>query len=50
MLWAGEGTRSSGKDTLRIKIWREETGYVVYDSGMNQAIGGGSIQVHSKTK
>jgi len=47
MLWAGDGTGSNGEDTFRIKIWREDTGYLVYDNGMQQAIGGGQIQVHT---
>jgi len=47
MLWGGDGTGSGGEDTFRIKIWREDTGYVIYDNGMNQAIGGGQIQVHT---
>ena len=46
MLWAGDGT----PDTFRIKIWYEENGIevVVYDNGSQQALGGGSIVVHSK--
>ena len=46
MLWAGDDT----PDTFRIKIWGEdgETENVVYDNGMNQPIGGGSIVVHAK--
>jgi hypothetical protein len=47
MLWGGDGTGGLGEDTFRIKIWREDTGYVVYDNGMNQAIGGGQIKVHA---
>ena len=45
MLWAGDGTGDDGADTFRIKIWWEEddTENVVYDNGMYQAIGGGSI-------
>ena len=36
-------------DTFRIKIWDEENGVevVVYDNGSQQALGGGSIVVHS---
>jgi hypothetical protein len=53
MLWAGDGTGTDGSDTFRIKIWEEdglggET--VVYDNGMDQAIGGGSIVVHTSKK
>jgi len=46
MLWAGDGE----PDTFRIKIWWEEneTEHVVYDNGFDQAIGGGSIVVHTK--
>jgi parallel beta-helix repeat protein len=51
MLWAGDGIGTDGADTFRIKIWEEdESGNetVIYDNGMNQAIGGGSIVVHTK--
>ncbi len=47
MLWAGDGD----PDTLRMKIWWEEvdgTEVVVYDNGVEQAIGGGSITIHTK--
>jgi len=46
MLWAGDGE----PDTFCIKIWYEDGGTedIVYDNGMNQAIGGGSIVVHTK--
>lgn len=40
-LWAGD----NDPDTFRIKIWSED-GTVVYDNGMDQALGGGSIVVH----
>jgi len=45
-LWAGDGD----PDTFRIKIWYEDGGseVVVYDNGMDQEIGGGSIVVHTK--
>ena len=48
MLWAGDGD----PDTFRIKIWYEvdDTQIVVYDNGMDQPIGGGSIVVHAKDK
>jgi hypothetical protein len=48
MLWAGDGE----PDTFRIKIWYEDDGQenVVYDNGMEQPIGGGSIIVHTKKK
>jgi len=45
MLWAGD----DDPDTFRIKIWEEDDGeIVVYDNGMDQAIGGGSIVIHTK--
>jgi hypothetical protein len=46
MIWAGDDE----PDTFRIKIWYEENGteIVVYDNGMDQAIGGGSIVIHTK--
>jgi hypothetical protein len=45
MVWAGDGE----PDTFRIKIWEEDllgNETVIYDNGMDQAIGGGSIVVH----
>jgi len=50
MLWAGDGTGSNGEDTFRIKIWDVATDAVVYDNGMKQTIGGGSIVVHKAKK
>ena len=45
MLW---GTDSS-PDTFRIKIWTEDPDeLIVYDNGVEQTIGGGSIVVHTK--
>lgn len=46
MLWAGD----DDPDTFRIKIWYEidDTEYVVYDNGFDQAIGAGSIVIHTK--
>ena len=48
MLWAGDGE----PDTFRIRIWTEDEFGVVetveYDNGTNQAIGGGSIVIHTK--
>ena len=48
MLWAGDNE----PDTFRIKIWYEENGseVVVYDNGMEQAIAGGNIVVHTSKK
>jgi len=48
MIWAGDGD----PDTFRIKIWEEvgEVESIVYDNGMDQEIGGGSIVVHTGKK
>ncbi|MHC4559748.1 MAG: PKD domain-containing protein [Planctomycetota bacterium] len=49
MLWA----RDDEPDTFRIKIWDEvdDTEYIVYDNGFDQAIEGGNIVIHtSKSK
>ena len=49
MLWAGDDE----PDTFRIKIWEEDeydTETVIYDNGMDQAIAGGSIVIHTKKK
>jgi hypothetical protein len=46
-IWAGD----RDPDTFRIRIWWEDADAVehaVYDNGMDQAIGGGSIVVHTK--
>ena len=37
-------------DTFQIKIWDRATEVVVYDNGSDQAIGGGSIIVHTGKK
>ena len=44
MLWAGDGS----PDTFRIQIWDATTEVVVYDNGVAQTIGGGSIVVHRR--
>jgi hypothetical protein len=47
MLWAEDGE----PDTFRIKIWEEDSlgiETVIYDNGFDQAIGGGSIVIHTK--
>jgi hypothetical protein len=45
MIWASDDM----PDTFRIKIWYEDDGeVVVYDNGTDQAIGGGSIVIHTK--
>ena len=48
MLWANDGN----PDTFRIRIWYEDNGVEmdVYDNGFDQAIGGGSIVIHTKKK
>jgi hypothetical protein len=48
MLWAGDGE----PDTFRIRIWLEEnsTEHEVYDNGVDQALGGGSIVIHTSKK
>jgi hypothetical protein len=49
MIWAGD----ADPDTFRIKIWTEDDSgveTVVYDHGMDQAIGGGSIVIHTQGK
>jgi hypothetical protein len=47
-IWAGDNS----PDTFRIKIWYEQGvgEVVVYDNGMHQPIGGGSIIIHTKKK
>jgi hypothetical protein len=46
MIWAGDGS----PDTFRIKVWSEGTGgeHVVYDNGVQQALGGGSVVIHKQ--
>lgn len=48
-IWAGEDE----PDTFRIKIWIEDeatgTETVIYANGIDQAIGGGSIIIHTKS-
>jgi PKD repeat protein len=50
MLWATDGTTSGVPDTFRIRIWWEDAAgeHDVYDNGVAQAIGAGSIVVHTK--
>jgi hypothetical protein len=50
VIWAGDAAASGGSDTFRIKIWWEDNGteVVVYDNGAEQAVGGGSIVIHTK--
>jgi PKD repeat protein len=50
MLWARDEDPDFG-DTFRIKIWYDVADgieVVVYDNGFDQAIGGGSITIHTK--
>ncbi|HNS52057.1 MAG TPA: hypothetical protein PKO09_12850 [Anaerolineae bacterium] len=46
MVWAGDGS----PDTFRIKIWWDDGGteVVVYDNGVQQAIGAGNIVIHTQ--
>lgn len=46
MVWAGD----DASDTFRIKIWFEDNGIenIIYDNGMDQVIGGGSIIIHTQ--
>jgi internalin A len=44
MLWAKDGS----PDTFRIQIWDKATSKILYDNGTAQAIGGGSIVVHTR--
>jgi uncharacterized repeat protein (TIGR01451 family) len=50
MLWATDGATSGGPDTFRIRIWWDDAAgeHDVYDNCIDQAIGGGSIVVHTK--
>jgi PKD repeat protein len=50
MLWATDGATSGVPDTFRIRIWWEDAAGErdVYDNGVDQPIGGGSIVVHTK--
>jgi PKD repeat protein len=50
MLWAGDGGKGDN-DTFRIKIWEEDDSgnpSVIYDNGVKQIIGGGSIVIHAR--
>ena len=47
MIWA----RDDSPDTFRIRIWWEDAAAFetdVYDNGFDQALGGGSIVIHTK--
>lgn len=46
LLWP----RYGGLDTFRTKIWWENGSgeHVVYDNGVDQTVGGGSIVIHAK--
>lgn len=49
MTWAGDGD----PDTFRIRIWHEDADgveYVVYDNGVEQPLGGGSVVIHIAKK
>jgi hypothetical protein len=43
-VWVGDGD----PDTIRIRIWEEGAATVIYDNGGAQALGGGSIVIHTK--
>jgi hypothetical protein len=45
MVWASDGS----PDTFHIRIWWEDDAgeHDVYDNGVDQAIGGGNIVVHT---
>ena len=50
MIWAKD-LDPDADDTFRIKIWWEDGNdeeTLVYDNGFDQAIGGGSIMIHTK--
>lgn len=52
-IWATDNSDNDEEDTFRIKIWLEEedgTETVIYDNGVEQALGGGKIQVHKAKK
>jgi hypothetical protein len=46
VVWAGD----SSPDTVRIKIWCEDAAgeHVIYDKGVQQAISGGPMVIHTK--
>ena len=47
MIWAADGD----PDTFRIKIWQDDgfgSEIVIYDTAVDQALGGGSIVIHAK--
>jgi PKD repeat protein len=49
MVWASDGANAGIDDTFRIRIWWEDSNGVehdVYDSGVNQTLGGGNIVIH----
>ena len=45
MIWATQGSKGS-PDTFRIQIIDNSTGQKIYDNGVGQSIGGGSIVIH----
>ena len=49
MLWASDGKSTNSADTFRIRIWLEDMAgeHNVYDNGVAQPIGSGSIVVHT---
>jgi len=45
LVWAGDNTPEN-PDTVHVKIWDTNTGDVMYDNGVDQALSGGSIVIH----
>jgi hypothetical protein len=43
----GQVNGGGGEDRFRIKIWETGSEATVYDNGADQALGGGSIVIHS---
>lgn len=53
LLYATDADRTADltdKDTFRIKIWNRSSDDVVYDNGVEQPLGGGSIVIHTGNK
>ncbi len=51
MIWAYDGAKNATPDTFRIQICDKNNGdAIVYDNGVNQALGGGNIMVHTPKK
>jgi hypothetical protein len=48
MLTADDAEKGAAADTYRINIWNKSNGGKIYDNGVKQNLGGGSIAIHSK--